>query len=471
MPLRFGHHVGVALLFFTCGQAVGLGEDAASTTAVLAKHAIKTALDEYVAKPDSSFEWKVVSRNQGFFGTELVIDLTSQSWRPPGEVNRGLWKHWLTVVVPPGAKSDVALLIIAGGANDREAPQGASQRVRAFAMASGATVAEVGMIPNQPLIFADGVARKEDSLLAYTWDQFLKTDDPTWPGQLPMTKSAVRAMDAIQAALAEEDGAPQVKRFVVAGGSKRGWTTWLTAAVDERVVAIAPIVIDLLNIDKSMRNHHGVYGFWAPALDDYVEFGLPDKRDDPEYQQLLKLVDPYTYRERLTMPKCIINASGDEFFTPDSSQFYFDDLPGENLLSYQPNTGHSLEGSKVLETLTAFFTSVVRDLPRPKVKWELTEDNEWRVTCEPSPRRAMLWQATNPEARDFRLPTIGEAYQGTELKPTEAGVYVGGAQEPAAGFTAYFIQLEFDIGAATPLFVSTPVRVTPEIVPFADQLK
>ena len=46
-------------------------------------------------------------------------------------------------------------------------------------------------------------------------------------------------------------GGVKVDKFVVSGGSKRGWTTWTTAAVDRRVVAIMPAVIDLLNLEKS----------------------------------------------------------------------------------------------------------------------------------------------------------------------------------------------------------------------------
>lgn len=38
-----------------------------------------------------------------------------------------------------------------------------------------------------------------------------------------------------------------VEKFLVSGASKRGWTAWLVGGVDDRVVAIAPIVMDMLN--------------------------------------------------------------------------------------------------------------------------------------------------------------------------------------------------------------------------------
>ena len=33
------------------------------------------------------------------------------------------------------------------------------------------------------------------------------------------------------------------------------------------------------------------------------------------------------YKERLTMPKVVMSATGDEFFLPDDSHMFFDELP------------------------------------------------------------------------------------------------------------------------------------------------
>src|SRR5204863_1392239 len=90
-----------------------------------------------------------------------------------------------------------------------------------------------------------------------------------------------------------------VDGFVVAGGSKRGWTTWTTAAVDKRVVAIIPLVIDLLNIEPSMLHHYAAYGFWAPSIGDYEALRIMDWTGTPQYRALMKIEEPYEYRHRL----------------------------------------------------------------------------------------------------------------------------------------------------------------------------
>jgi len=232
------------------------------------------------------------------------------------------WKHWLSIVKPDNTTRNTAFLFIGGGSNRDAVPEDASQRTRELALGTGTVVAELGTVPNQPLHFSDSKdkGRSEDDLIAYTRVKYMATRDPSWLVRLAMVKSGVRAMDAMQEFLATEAGGNlKIDKFVVAGGSKRGWTTWLVGAVDKRVVAIAPMVIDALNSEVITRHHFEAYGFFSPALKDYVNHGLfPHKVGTPLYREILAIEDPYNYRDRdrLKIPKFLINASGDQFFLP-----------------------------------------------------------------------------------------------------------------------------------------------------------
>jgi len=429
-------------------------------------------LDRYLAKPDASFRWKVVQSTPGDGVTSHVLDVTSQTWRTSDDVNRTEWLHWVVVVVPDKVTTDHALLLIGGGRNGGDAPREADGFLRAVAAATGSVTVEVKQTPNQPLIFHnDGVNRVEDDLIAYTWDQFLKTGDETWPARLPMVKGVVRAMDAVQAfCLSEAGGKHDIQHFVVAGGSKRGWTTWLTGATDPRVSAIMPIVIDVVNVKASMDHHYAAYGFWAPAVGNYVEHKIVDRKEMPEYAKLLAIEDPFSYRDRLTMPKYIINAAGDEFFLPDSSQFYFDELQGEKHLRYVPNAKHSLDGSDARESIAAFYNAVFKGIPRPEFTWTFEDDGAIRVKSEQKPKKVNVWRATNPDARDFRLDTIGPAYVSAELTATADGEYVARVPIPEAGWTAYFVELVYDSGFIHPFKFTTSVRVMPDTLPHQDKL-
>ena len=49
-------------------------------------------------------------------------------------------------------------------------------------------------------------------------------------------------MDTITDYIYKKNG-NNITEFIVAGASKRGWTTWTTGAVDSRVIAIIPVVM------------------------------------------------------------------------------------------------------------------------------------------------------------------------------------------------------------------------------------
>ncbi|HEY5914105.1 MAG TPA: PhoPQ-activated pathogenicity-related family protein [Verrucomicrobiae bacterium] len=428
----------------------------------------RTALDEYVAAPDTNYSFRLVDRVSGKGQTTFILEMTSQAWLTTTEVDRPLWKHWMTIVKPDSVTTSKSLLLIGGGKNGGNPPKGADANTTQIALATRSVVAELKMIPNQPLVFAgETEGRVEDSLIAYTWDKFLRTGDAKWPARLPMTKAAVRAMDTVTAFCGRpEGGNTKVDGFVVAGGSKRGWTTWTTAAVDKRVVAIVPVVIDLLNIEPSMLHHFRAYGFWAPAIGDYEAFHIMDWNGTPQYHDLMKIVEPYSYRDRYTMPKFIINAAGDQFFLPDSSQFYFNDLPGVKYLRYVPNADHSLKGSDAYETLLACYNAVLYSQPLPVFSWKPEGDRSFRVTTKEKPTQVRLWQATNPNARDFRLETLGPVYRSTPLADQGGGNYVGTVSKPEKGWTAFFVELEFPSGCQAPFKFTTQVKVIPDILPY-----
>src|ERR1017187_6290878 len=204
------------------------------------------ALAEYVRQPDDAFTWRVLEQRQVEGVTAIRLECTSQTWRGHA------WQHQLLIVRPPEVRNpDIAYFEI-GGDGEVDRTFGG---LRTIATRAGAIAAFINRVPNQPLY----EGRKEDALIAYTFDQYLKTGDPTWPLLFPMVKSAVRGMDAVQA-LARREFNQSIERFVVSGASKRGWTTWLSAAVDPRVQAIAPRVIDMLNLKAQTQWAQKVYG-------------------------------------------------------------------------------------------------------------------------------------------------------------------------------------------------------------------
>jgi PhoPQ-activated pathogenicity-related protein len=429
----------------------------------------ETALDRYVAAPDPNFSWKVVRESQRDGMTATLIQMTSQRWLTDQEVDRSLWTHWLTVVRPDKVSSDVGLLFVTGGNNERQPPANPPAWLAAAARDTSTVTAELRLVPNQPIVFKEDPAKKprsEDDFIAYTWDKYLRTGDERWPARLPMTKSAVRAMDAVSEFTASaQGGGTAVRQFVVSGASKRGWTTWAAAAVDRRVIAIAPAVIDMLNVEPSFVHHYRAYGTWAEAVNDYVQHGIMDWMGTPQFRKLMKIEEPYEYRDRLTMPKLILNAAGDQFFLPDSSRFYFDDLKGEKQIRYVPNADHSLDKSDALETLQAFYAAIVSRTPRPEVRWTFERDGSIKVVARQLPKAVQLWQATNPSARDFRLETIGAAYKNSALTPSGPNTWVARVPPPSAGWTAFFVELTFEGAGKYPLKVTSGVRVLPDTLP------
>ncbi|MDX1604625.1 MAG: PhoPQ-activated protein PqaA family protein [Candidatus Competibacterales bacterium] len=437
------------------------------------------ALRDYVERFDPNYDYRIVSVDDDFLSTTYVIEMTSQQWRDASEVDRPIWQHEVVINVPRFRENDTALLIIAGSSNPPSLDTELSNEIQLGLNAFGMIGVLVKQIPNQPLVFADddGRQRKEDEILAYSMDKYLETEDPEWPVHVAMTKAAVRAMDTAQDLLAREEGIT-VPDFIVLGGSKRGWTSWLTAAVDDRIRGAVPDSIDMLNLDRQFRHHWGAYGFFAPAVQDYAEFDMACRLLGREGQKLLDIVDPYAYRNIYAgLPKLILNSAGDQFFLPDSSRFYYDELPAPKALRYSVNTDHRQDDDSVI-TSALTWVDDVRDGKSSdaaeRFTWRFEPDGSIRVETLRQPEAVRLWQATNPAARDFRLETLGAVWTSTPLADQGGGVYIARVETPDPGWTAFLVELIYDPPGVLEdelglqLHLTTGVRVLPDTLPHAD---
>jgi PhoPQ-activated pathogenicity-related protein len=399
-------------------------------------------LAEYVRRPDASYAWKKRREGQAGLGRYVELTLTSQTWKDT------VWKHQLFLLKPaavaPGNKH--AVLFIAGGSwkPELEAPPAPGEKLpkeaELFSLLAEqfhTPVAVLMQVPEQPILGG----KKEDAAIAYTFQQFLKTGDEDWPLLLPMVKSAVRAMDAVQEA-ADKEWNAKLETFTVSGASKRGWTTWLTGAVETRATALAPMVIDVLNMNAQLKLQRETWGDLSEEISDYKEQGIDRQSETPRGKALNKMVDPYQYRERYTQPKLILLGTNDRYWPVDALNLYWDDLPGEKYVLYVPNNGHGLKDyPRLFGAMQALNDRARLGTKMPKLDWKFTESGEQLqlvITSDIKPLKVDAWTASTP-TKDFRDST----WTSRPAESRGAG-YHAALPRPAKGHAALFAELTFE---------------------------
>jgi len=405
------------------------------------------------AKNAGVFSWRKIHETQIMSAPKDVrLELVSQKWQGM------IWKHRLALLIPNKlTHPEIAWLFITGTGNGQMEALLASR----LASGTGSIAAVLFDIPNQPIFKEETPDKKgmaEDQIIAYTFKKFIETKDKSWPALVPMREAAIRAMDAVQQ-YAKQELKLEVQKFVVTGGSKRGWTTWLTGAVDKRVAAIAPAVYDNLNLAAQMKRQKEAFGTYSEQIEDYTKLGLPDLIGSPEGKAIAEIVDPYTFRAQLTMPKLIIMGSNDPYWPLDASNLYWDDLVGEKYMLRVPNKGHDVgDMERLVGDETAFMLKAQGVLQFPKLQWTFDEKPggiTLSITSDQQPEQVQAWVATAP-TMDFR-----KSKWESKPMPKQGDRYVYTLAKPPSGYAAIFGECIYKFGQGEKYFLSTQVRIIP----------
>ncbi|QDV50522.1 PhoPQ-activated pathogenicity-related family protein [Gimesia fumaroli] len=420
------------LLAITVGSTIFAAENSNVPASLKAAREIPDAFFNYIQRKEPAYKWELHDSFSHDGVTAYPVELTSQTWQ-------GMtWKHWLYIFEPDTVRiNNKVLLFVTGGSNGSRPSEKRLHPAFLLAKTTGARIALLTQVPNQPLF--DG--KKEDDLITETWLRYLKTGDENWPLLFPMAKSAVKAMDAIQEIVREKRNTI-IDGFVITGASKRGWTSWLTPVVDKRIIATAPIVIDTLNFRKQMKHQIATWGKYSEQIIDYTSKGLiVEGEENQRERHLRRMMDPYTYRNQLKLPKLIINGTNDPYWVVDAMRFYWPDLVGPKYILQVPNAGHNLgDGVEyALQTIGAFFIHAATGKELPKIEWDNSTDFELKLTCKSKPTQVRLWSAYS-ETKDFR----NSKWTSNEINPNE-DVYLAKINKPEKGHVAYYLEAIYTI--------------------------
>jgi PhoPQ-activated pathogenicity-related protein len=216
---------------------------------------------------------------------------------------------------------------------------------------------------------------------------------------------------------------------------------------------------------EQMPRQLKAFGAYSSRLAPYRDRGLLPIPQTAEGRRLLNMVDPWAYRDRLTMPKLIINGTNDFYWATDALNVYWNGIPPDKWVLYVPNAGHDLRRqdrpapdrlNDLINGLAAFTRHQMRGMPMPKLSWKHDSVNgklRLPIGAPPAPAGARLWLAQTPTA-DFRAAKWSE-----QPMASLNGSIVGEVAPPEKGHVAFFGELDYEIDGLR-YNLSTQVRMT-----------
>jgi PhoPQ-activated pathogenicity-related protein len=212
----------------------------------------------------------------------------------------------------------------------------------------------------------------------------------------------------------------------------------------------------MLSLGDHVKLQVASFGKMSEQLEDYTSRGIEKLLASPRGSDLVQIVDPFSYRDRYTMPKVIALGTNDPYWPLEACSLYYEGLPGPRWVSYCPNAGHGLPMPRIAALVAAMGRHVAGIEPLPPIEWrfEATASGgaECVVACATPPERITLWTAES-ESRDFRM-----ARWSSELVEAAGAEWRVPIARPAQGFVAGLVEMEF-AREPVPLMLTSGVKV------------
>ena len=139
----------------------------------------------------------------------------------------------------------------------------------------------------------------------------------------------------------------------------------------------------------------------------------------------------------------IIMGTNDEYWPIDNIKNYYDSIPGQNLIHYIPNVGHSMGDKKeAMSSLSAFFGLTLAGKVYPVCSWTTTQSSKGvQVSVKATASKltnVIIWSADSNDL-DFR----NDKWQSKSLDIKNKSLVKALEPFPATGYRSFYLNLQY----------------------------
>jgi len=439
-------------------------------------------LMKFAREYDNAYRFDVYGEKQGEGYKAYFLDFVSQSWHPEKTVPP-VWRHWLTLIIPNQRVKDIGMLVLTEGFSTNETPMSEiSPYFISLAVSSKSVVAILEGFPRDKVGIYETPAKvvnlEPTEFVSWSLKQYFETYDPGWIVFCPLVKSVVRAMDAIQEFLLKNLRSEiPLKEFVLCGDAPF-FVPWLVPSVDSRVIGLVSINASAFHLEQQIKRMFMDEISFPPLFAEMDDAGILPLLETEDGENLLKVIDPYSYRTSLQIPKLVVSIGNEQGYNlvplseqmnseiPEpvswlmcphlqlSREFAF--LPQQMLLNFLPSTHTPIYDFK--DTLRVFYHRILGQKNMPIFHWDFSPTGECTVKVSEEIIECRVWYCSKDKRGDiFNL--TNKDWKCKNLSEVAEGSYRTNIPLPLQQYTGAFVEVIFPSLMGVPFPLTSNIHI------------